>query len=390
MITRVAESATIFDIFEWARERGKEPAPLTLDETIAYAHALAQAGIYVVVLPPGLKRPEGDYRTRDQKLEDGVAKKGWYLGTTDPARLTDYITRANARHNGRVPNLGMQLGTSRLIVVDADNEGDEIAWNRYAIQSRGDDSSWATVRSPGEKDDQGNWKHRDGVHFYFRVPDDIDPFELTTWNETVALGHLDEDGGDSRAGWDVKGASSGVALPLSERPEGRYLVNSPHIPVAPEWLIAALTKKATAEPYEFGDQTLNVDEILDIPWAEFLCPPLYDDGAAKCGCRIYRRPGGSPKSCVAHEGCSDAHGSTVLTIHSDTILAMFPSLAELVSQRGSRNVTKWEALAAFRYDGDLHTAAVAHQFGAVTHESVVVPIPGTPFTMSIPSNVEEV
>lgn len=177
MVTPLTECATITDVLTWAHGRGKEAAPLTLDETRAYAHAWARCGVHVVVLPPGLKRPEGDYRTPSQKLTDGPAKKGWFLGTTDPERLTDYITRASARHGGLVPNLGMQLGPSGFIVIDADNEGDEVAWNRYTMLWRGDTYSWATVRSPGERDDQGNWKHRNGTHFYYRVPEGVDPFD---------------------------------------------------------------------------------------------------------------------------------------------------------------------------------------------------------------------
>lgn len=373
MITQLATATSLDHVLTWACERGKEVAPLTLEETISYALAYARCGVRVVVLPPGRKRPEADWRTDDHRAEDGDDQRaGWYLGTTDTARLGDYIMTAWRTSGRRVPNLGMQLGVSGLIVVDADNEGDGIYWGTYYDRRDRDLPHWATVQSPGARDQNGNWAHRDGTHWWYSVPAGVDSSGFHPVSEKLINGGklLDDDGtplvdNPPRSGWEIKYGASGVLLPLAERPEGRYTVLTPRVPVAPDWLIDLLTTKpaatASKAAYEPDDDDLEVDETLDeVSWAEIVHPAMLPDGVDACGCERFRRPGGSPKSAVAHNHCDqvDAH---VLTIHSDTVRSDYPELAEWASARGGRSVTKWEALAAFQFGGSL--AAVAEHYG---------------------------
>lgn len=77
-----------------ARILGAYPTLTTQRDLTWYAQALAQLGVHVVVLAPGVKKPFGDYRTDAQKNEDDAAgrtRAGWQLGTTDPDRLASYI-----------------------------------------------------------------------------------------------------------------------------------------------------------------------------------------------------------------------------------------------------------------------------------------------------------
>ncbi len=338
------------------RERDYTVSPETLT---AYAVALSEIGMHVTV-HTGEKAP-ADLRTADERAADG-GRGGWYTGTTDPARLSAYIQRAWSA-TGRAPGLGIHLGPSGLVVVDADTEGDAIAWHRLhwenevaaGVPAR-DVRGPLTVRTPGVCRD-GVWVHKDGAHCYYVLPHGSVVRPVS--ESAVVPIHADE----HRAGWDIKAGPTGVMVPPSSRAEGPYTAYM-SVGVAPRWLIAMAEPKAV-EPRAPRDTERDtaVDEAMDdVPWADILDGVALLDGEDKDGCEVYTRPGGQPRSIVCHAGCESAHGSHVATIHSDTIIAMYPLLTELAARRGSKNFTRWECAAAFQFHGDLGAAAKHYGF----------------------------
>lgn len=337
-----------------------DPRTLTL-----YAQALAMYGVHITVLPPGEKKAWADYRSPEQRAEDiaaGRTKKSWQLGTTDPNRIASYIATAVAK-SGRIPNVGVSVTPSRIVVVDCDNAGDVTSWQAFAAAH----GSYAVmnVASPGAYDfETQTWKHRDGGHGYYVLDDDVDMSTLRDVTEGGVTGFTPD---GTRDGWALKCASRlGAALPPSVRPEGAYRWAGGEIPVAPEWLVAVLRKPPvtpraprTAEDIEFSN---DVDEALSgVPWNDVFQGVATEQGQDADGCTVWQRFGGSPRSMVAHQGCAAAHGSSVVTVHSDSIMTAYPLLSDLYDKRGTKNFTKWEVLAAFQHDGSM--SAVAEVYG---------------------------
>lgn len=369
-----------------ARVLAAYPALTDARELTWYAQALAQLGVHVVVLAPGVKKPFADYRTEAQRFEDtaaGRTRAGWQLGTTDPDRLASYIVTAVAQ-TGQLPNLGVHLAPSRLIVIDADNLGDCIHW-LSRVGGNGGAPLELSVSTPGQIEN-GVWIHKDGAHVYYVLPDDVNTADLRDITEQ----NVPAD--QNRAGWGTKLAwGVGAALPPSVRPEGQYRWDGSTIPVAPDWLIDMLRKPPappkpvrTEEDDEFNE---SVDDAMDdVSWSDVFEGVALYDGEDRDGCGIWTRHGGTPRSMVAHDGCATAHGSVCVTVHSDTILTMYPLLDDLATKRGSRNFSKWEALAAFQFDGDLNAASREHGFSRPM--SSVRAVAGSPFTVTVTHGTE--
>lgn len=394
-------------------ERGKAIADVilgypvlgTLEQHIKYACALADLGVHVVVTPPGVRSPDGDFRTTEQRAEDeaaGLRKGGWYLGTTNKARLTDYINRAHYLHAGTLPGLGIHLAPSRIIIVDADNEGDCVEWNLYQDHRCREDgvlpeANPFTELSPG-KLENGAWTHRYGAHCWYLLPDTLDPHSLRTVSEKAVIGHIADDSKYPRAGWEFKVGNLGALITPSVRPEGAYRPGQQGaIPVAPQWLIELLTKPAPAvKPAPTGDDiefSESVDDALSsVSWGDILEGVALEDGQDTDGCTIFTRPGGSRRSMIAHDGCSSVNGSQCLTVHSDTILTMYPLLQDLSMKRGGKSFSKWEALAAFQHNGDMNAVARERGFSrpsslaAADWDGVFVD-PSRPFTAPLTAPV---
>jgi len=339
------------------------PESPTVEDHIIYAHALADLGVHVEVIHKFGEKLPYDLRTdemRDADAAAGETRKGWYLATTDTSRLTHYILEA-VRRTGGLPNLGMHLGPSRMIAVDNDWEGDTIEWHT-AADDRGEPQT-VTVLTPGALNPHGTWRHWGGSHIYYTIPDHVDVSTLREVQETGVPAD------EPRDGWVVKtGFGLGVMLPPSVRREGHYrLYRQAQIIDAPATLLKLITKP---EPVirDFDDDDEDViefresveDALKAVPWSEALEGVAYPDGVETCGCEIWTRHGGSRKSMVAHTDCSHFDGRTFLTVHSDNV-PNHDILRELAKGRGGKGYSKWEALAAFRFDGDM--SAVAREYG---------------------------
>ena len=345
---------------------------------------LGGLGIHVTVLIPGTKVPDVDFRTEKQVLEDlaaGKPSKGWYLGTDDVKRVRDYLKRAKVvNEDGTVelPNIGMHLGPSRFIAVDCDNTGDVVAWQEKWVSHEGGEPPLPQILTPGKLLQDGEWAHRHGRYFIYRVPPGLDltsARELTK-PEQIAAG---------REGWVAKaGNGAGVLLPPSVRAEGPYVFTDVPIEEAPEWLIGLCTKAPPTPPRQRTEFDEEVDEVFEkVDWDEVL-----DGVAARTpddpdGCRVYRRHGGSPKSIVIHDRCEAVRGARCVTIHSDSVIAMFPALQDALARdgrpTGKKSVSWWTFVAALRFDGNLRAAAEYAELGLLDRQGyTVVSVPVAP------------
>ena len=322
---------------------------------------LCGLGIHVTVLSPGSKTPDHDYRTNKQLMVDlaaGNPSKGWYLGTDDVARVRTYLKEAKiVDDDGTValPNIGVHLGSSNLIAIDVDKPGDVGAWQQTWVSHEGGEPPLMNILSPGKVQD-GEWVHHGGGYFLYRVPAGLSltsARELTKAEQIVA----------GREGWVAKaGRGVGVLMPPSMRAEGPYVYTDVPIVDAPPWLIALCTPAAPAPPRqrsEFDDEIDAVSENIDWDWAlTGIAARTPDDPD---GCRVYRRYGGAPKSIVIHNGCESVRGARCVTIHSDSVIGMFPALQDALNRggrpTGRKSVSWWTFLAAVRFGGDLRAAA---------------------------------
>lgn len=322
---------------------------------------LCGLGVHVTVLAPGTKVPDADFRTEAQVLEDlaaGKPSKGWYLGTDDVKRVRAYLVKAKViGEDGTValPNIGMHLGPSRYIAVDCDNEGDVVAWQEKWVSHEGGEPPLPNIITPGKLQD-GSWVHRHGRYFLYRVTGGLD---LTSARELTKVEQIEA----GREGWVAKaGNGTGVLLPPSVRAEGPYIYPDVLIDYAPEWLIALCTKAPPAPPRprtEFDDE---VDQSFEgVDWDDVLSGIAVRTPDDPDGCRVYRRYGGAPKSIVIHDRCEAVRGARCVTIHSDSIVGMFPALQAALSRdgrpTGKKSVSWWTFVAAVRFDGNLRAAA---------------------------------
>lgn len=300
----------------------------------AYAGHLIKAGVEVVLVEPNGKTPL-DFRTEAMKRADaktsahlrgdGTVKAGWYSGTRNVARAKKLLERA--AEQGITPNLGVHIGGSRYVLVDMDNAGD-VAAAQALWASHGDILPPVTVRTPGQRDDDGRLEH-DGQagHLWLRLPDGVDPASLRSYSEPLTK---DEKESQGRGGYVVMvGHGKGALLPPSTRAEGPYVYLDSGITEAPIWLIELLTKPTRVEGQRDGQDTRSEAVAAwedGTAWAALLEPRGWTPtgNTETCGCSTWTRPGknvAGAKSAVAHEAACDALGESskvgALHLYSD-------------------------------------------------------------------------
>ena len=219
-----------------------------------------------------------DAHPNDQREK---APSGVYTSSSNATELAKYIRRyvkpqaTNQRGGIRAGfgeghvNFGLHLGSSNLIVVDADRPSEVdafVTW--YANNCAGGDVSEvpaATVLTPGTTNADGSFDHRDGGHWYFTVPDIVDlshpdvPAGRTIYVDpeqvAAATGHTYSGRDTEKTQFTVKTGNSYVLIPPSVRPSGAYVFNMPDDPA----------------PIELIDMVTNVDAIASTR-------PNYSDG----------------------------------------------------------------------------------------------------------------
>jgi hypothetical protein len=340
-------------------------------------------GFAVVLLKPGGKTPLCILSARDAKAADtatqtaarDIGDERWSRRTHpcgihhaltvdslggDPKKVAQkvgvIIRRVTKLNGGRTPNIGVELGRSRRLVVDVDTtverEGfmrDWAAVDPASAPGMGTEYSGMTVKSPGVFDELADeWKHKDGGHYWFTIPGDV---ELPAYNGTFA----------AEAGWVAMWADHQVLVPPSVRPEGPYEMVGSEIP-APKWLTDRIIAATVARMDRIKNRGELPDGSADIdiwsastPWADLLDGWVDTGLPDRCSCPIFTAPGlhGSAKSATGHDiGCggpydlSPGHGP--LHIWTDSPPEF---LAEAIRRTGGKTFSKLQFLAWRDHDG---------------------------------------
>ncbi|AEV52260.1 primase/polymerase [Nocardia phage NBR1] len=304
--------------------------------------AMSDAGLAAFFCRTDAKEPAPDEVLAPatlKKLRAAGENLGAGMATNHKATLHRWLARWQDTHPEDVhPNIGVNPGLSRLLIVDVDTPEERAAFLEHWSTAEGweDDpaTEWSdvtpTVLTPGDRDAQGNWNHHGGGHYYFTLPDGWEVPENSP-------GVIKMPGG-----WAIYMRDCYVLVPPSVRPEGPYVMAG-KVREAPEWLLAAARSKEREprpEPRTLDDGPAGVDAITrpdrpaeavrdsgetssvhehDTPgqghdidtwaagldWDDILSERGYSRYRGdKCGrsCFIYTAPGvhASPKSATAH------------------------------------------------------------------------------------------
>lgn len=327
------------------------------EDRLLAALAYARAGASVLFVDPDSKAPldlrTPQTRTKDRKLAVEAAQAAgdhnWHkvegpggrdLATTNEARLKRYWAAAQAQ--GITPNLGIHIEWSGLVVIDADTAAEVAAVQEMAVgfsEPRPPESYTVTTRSPGQRNDAGEWVHKDGGHFIYLQ--DVEGLDLVTEFKP-------ERGG----GAVVSMTDRYILVPPSVRPEGPYVNVGPVRRLSDEpWLVELLRAQAVEnavaatareaaktereERREAGEDSLGVSitEWNDAhSWEDLLSEagwePNYSGKGGRrlsrqrmdrCGCPTWTAPGdhADGKSATAHDGLTcgsdrvDAEGGSM-------------------------------------------------------------------------------
>ena len=237
----------------------------------AYLKALTTAGLAPVLVAPAGENEKRvvDMRTdREREAaanENGHVASGVMTGSTDMTTLMKYVRRyfkaPDAKRQKGTPagfgevsmNLGLHLGRSNLIVVDADYPAEVDAFRVWYMKTFAvplDEVPGPTVRSPGTLNADGSRNHHDGGHWYFSVPRElvdlsdspvsgrdvsVDADEV----EAVTGNRWDRDT-EGRTKFSIKTGNGYVLIPPSVRTAGPYTLNMPDPDVDPLALLDAL------------------------------------------------------------------------------------------------------------------------------------------------------
>lgn len=348
----------------------------------AYTRALAKAGLHIVLVEPNAKNPL-DLRTAAQRrAEDadaqeaakarGVvayqkvkARAGVHLATDDPTKLARYLTRAEKQYGVDQVNLGIEVGRSRIMLVDADTKAavDDFL-NAWAAEDESvTTETMPTVSTPGKYDSvTQEWAHRDGGHFYFTVPDGV---ELPTGGTGAYTPGINT--------WVAYWADRQLLIPPSTRPEGAYRWNGGVRPI-PAFLLRLIQEQTEVRKAKALNRIDNGTEQPIDKWAAQTSwdSILEPDGWVRtgqvdsCGCDTWTAPGphDNPKSATAHDlGCShEAYtgyaGHCPLHLWTDNPPE---GLADYVRDHNTRTLSKLQYVAWTHHGGSIDAACTAYQ-----------------------------
>lgn len=346
---------------------------------VNYGRALVDAGLPVLFIQPGTKRP-ADLRSQTEKAKSETPA-GVHLATTSRQEIKKYVERAlkdpEAKRVKGHPtpygpsahlNWAVRLAGSGYVVADADTPGEVAALRAFLAPAYGGENRvpGPTVITPGTADGA----HSGGGHWWFKLPDhqDIDPDILPATLTVQVPGHAE--------GFSLYSGNAYVLIPPSIRPEGRYNLvgtdNQAPLMVLDQLKAATVTAKELradrverqrkAEAGELGDMETQVAAwSQSTPWAEVLEPHGWVNTGMvdKCGCDIWTAPGthSSPKSATTHgDGCSQAYVDPLnppMHVWTDTPGA---ELENVIRASGSKTMSKLTAYAALEHDGNMGAA----------------------------------
>lgn len=255
-------------------------------------------------------------------------KSGIKIPSRDEWQLAPAMTLDEAvAHVDAGGNLGIHLGFSGLIALDAENELATRDVMAAGLQ--------LTV-APAKSRVAGNPKHH-GSHTWLRVPEGIDPTTLTSHGMQVTLpggGLIDVLAGGKQAvvppsrlddapGWAYSayaGSPLDLAVPLEEA----------EIATAPLWLFdatlpcppqlaplrGALAPRVRRDLAELDARSIELTAAIDqVPWVEWIAadPRLSPTGQVDgCGCEVWHWAGADhDKSATLHEDCAQGSGAHI-------------------------------------------------------------------------------
>lgn len=339
-------------------------------DLVGIARGACREGYAVIAVKPGLKEPACTLTDRQRTAADRLAANnaraagarhwekiehpcGRVHAITDPAVAERVFKRLVAKNPDL--NIGLEVGASRLLVVDADTVAEVDSFRALWAERDGVPglvNASPTVRSPGVRREGDNWTHKGGGHFWFLLPDGVDFTEAGTSKAMKIGAH------EAKASLMFRDQL--VLVPPSVREEGPYVMASDICP-APEWMVDDLLvhiaghalraeshrdkARSGDDPIEMWAASRNWDEIL----------PRYDWTTSgridNCGCEIWTRPGdwSSPKSATAHEPGCLKFDSTGGFLH----LWTDKPPAEL---EGQQSWSKLQLVAAYDYGGNISDA----------------------------------
>jgi Bifunctional DNA primase/polymerase, N-terminal len=334
------------------------------------AKALIRAGLAVVIIKPGDKRPACTLAAAAAKKADLEAQEAaraagnanWDRVRHDCGRAHVLTEERQLTHkrvkdllaNGA--NLGVMagsLGRTRVLVVDLDTREQARAFLRAWSAAVGEEiTEPMTVASPGvmrlEAGGEEIWDHKDGGHYWFTVPDHVDFPRYP--GKYVGEGD-----------WVAYYADAYALVPPSVRPEGPYRLTG-SVTEAPAWLLERIQADITERQERRAERAArmaaegpkDIDEWAALtPWDLLLEAAGWTLTGApdSCGCPTWTRPG-SPahlKSATAHEAGCPVY---------DTSLGHGPIhvWSDAVEINGSKTASKLTFLAWSQHGGDLKAA----------------------------------
>lgn len=366
---------------------GATPAGDT-DAIVRVGVGAVRAGFAIVVDRPLTKIPMCVLNTRDAKRADEEAQQaakeaghprwdkirhdcGLKHAITDDKKARTILQRLTK--DGSAVNIGVELSASRMVVVDVDTPEESAAF-LHDWDAQGLPPISITVQSPGVQNEKGEWVHKDGGHYWFELPEDV---ELPKGTGAMKI---DVPG---IGGYSVMWADRQVLVPPSVRNEGPYRIVG-QVNQLPGWLhdriiVEVESRKVRAEQRinNLGDNDLD-QWSARTSWDEILAPDGWEltgmpDG---CSCMIWTAPGfhASPKSATAHDaGCSQydtTAGHGPLHLWTD-------NPPEFLHNAG-KTLTKLQYLGARDYGDTSRIGSVLRDLGISTTGNVEFPTFNTP------------
>lgn len=356
-----------------------------------FLRSAADAGLSLLLIEPGSKRPfdgrTARKRTADDKAAQQAAKDagrrdwarvkspaGLALATSDKNTLTKkngYLDEYVKTFGPDVAvNVAVEIGGSGLVIIDCDTDAQR---ERFLEVVDAPDNLPPTVISPGTQNpDTGEWLHEPGNGHYWFTLNDAEREALPrnagamTW------------GGEN--GFAVLWDRHYVLIPPSTRAEGAYELVGRDYP-CPDTLIEAITAYAGAKASRAhnnaapatDDLSTAIDDWAEtITWAEILEPLGWTPAARpdQCGCEVFTAPGvhASPKSATAHDaGCAlGRYTETNAPLHIWTDNPGEPFDA-YVDEHHTKTLSKLQAVAWAHYGGNIGTAMDALDLGPAPH-----------------------
>lgn len=365
----------------------------------AFIREATKAGLHLLLVLPNSKQP-ADMRTQraktaaDKECQEAArlagradwakvkSPSGLALATDDAATVLKYLdeylrifgvwhdadgnvvqpkgpkeVKASTLVEPPPVNLAVEVGASRLVVVDCDTKAQ---LDRFLAWSQAPADLAPTVRTPGQVID-GVAVHSDGGHFYFRVPDGVD---LPT-----NLGAITMSGDD---GFAVLWNRRYVLIPPSSRPEGPYvLAGEDYELIAPllnEITAAASLRADRAAQFEqrATDRVAgNLDDLIatwaeGMPWSTILEPLGWTPASRNdaCGCEVWTAGSGhaSTKSATAHTaGCSLGRYTPDAPLHIWTDNPGEP-FESWIASTGTKTMSKLQVVALTEFGGNVAKA----------------------------------